>query len=297
MKAMKARLWRGATLALAATALFAHEARAQWSAVDQSENPLANVRASMHAVPAFADLDADGDVDLAVGEASGTIRYFENVGTADAPSFEERRGVANPFASVRVEKQSSPAFGDPDGDGDYDLVVGGMKGGAVLFRNNGTPEAPAVSATPEVLVPKPDRDLDLLFSAPALADLDGDGDDDLALGVGDGRVVYYVNNGGAYAQSAGDPFSGMLADVNAKPALSDIDGDGDFDLALGSGKNGATIYENVGSATAPSFREQERLSPSFGGGFLAPAFADLDGDGSPEAAIGEQYGRLQFAKR
>lgn len=37
--------------------------------------------------PAFADLDNDGDYDIAVGNDDGPIEYFENTGTPDNPNF------------------------------------------------------------------------------------------------------------------------------------------------------------------------------------------------------------------
>ena len=52
--------------------------------------------------PSFADLDGDGDLDAVVGEAVGTLHYFENTGSAIAPAFTERTGAANPFNGVGV---------------------------------------------------------------------------------------------------------------------------------------------------------------------------------------------------
>lgn len=40
-----------------------------------------------HSGPAFADINEDGKTDLLVGNFRGTIEYFENVGTNEAPEY------------------------------------------------------------------------------------------------------------------------------------------------------------------------------------------------------------------
>ena len=87
-------------------------------------NPFNGVDVGSISTPSFADLDGDGDLDAVVGEDDGTLRYFENTGTAIAPAFTERTGAANPFNGVDVGDDSTPSFADLDGDGDLDAVVG-----------------------------------------------------------------------------------------------------------------------------------------------------------------------------
>ncbi|MBT3294450.1 MAG: prepilin-type N-terminal cleavage/methylation domain-containing protein [Verrucomicrobia bacterium] len=85
--------------------------------------------------PAFADIDADGDLDLFMGRYDpGDITMFENTGTPSVPAF----GVTNsPYAGLSVGLSSTPAFGDIDGDGDLDLLVGDYDGTVTLFENTG----------------------------------------------------------------------------------------------------------------------------------------------------------------
>ena len=69
----------------------------------------------------FSDWDEDGDQDLFLGSGS-TIRFLENVGTAQAPSFFERTGVENPVDGITGTKPK-PALVDIDNNGLLDLFV------------------------------------------------------------------------------------------------------------------------------------------------------------------------------
>ncbi len=88
-----------------------------------------------YSAPAFADIDADGDLDLFVGRYNpGDITMFENTGTPSIPVF----GVTNtPYAGLHVGEASTPAFGDIDADGDLDLLVGDVDGTVTMFKNTG----------------------------------------------------------------------------------------------------------------------------------------------------------------
>ena len=70
------------------------------------------------------------------GHIDGTLRYFENTGTANAPAFTERTGAANPFNGVDVGIDSTPSFADLDGDGDLDAVVGEVLRHPALLREH-----------------------------------------------------------------------------------------------------------------------------------------------------------------
>jgi hypothetical protein len=65
-------------------------------------NPFNTVDVGTDSTPSFADLDGDGDLDALVGGNTGTLRYFENTGSAIAPAFTERTGAANPFNTFDV---------------------------------------------------------------------------------------------------------------------------------------------------------------------------------------------------
>jgi len=160
------------------------------------------------AIPAFADIDNDGDLDLFFGSANGDLRFYENTGTATAGVWrapDDPLGinslVVNPFGLVNTGiTDSAVAFGDVDRDGDLDAIVTGFTAGGptlVYYENTGDAENPAY----QVAAVNPFAAVDLRGmndgSRPALADIDGDGDLDLfiheAQSISNGGILFYEN--------------------------------------------------------------------------------------------------------
>jgi hypothetical protein len=132
--------------------------------------------------PALVDIDGDGDLDLFVGEASGTINFYRNTGSASNPRFEL---VSDEYDGIDVGRRSHPAFLDMDGDGDFDMFVAREEGGVVFFRNEGTRTEPRFVQDDSIDIPLP------ALASPVFVDLDGDGRADLVAGNLSGGVLYY----------------------------------------------------------------------------------------------------------
>jgi hypothetical protein len=151
-------------------------------------NPFGLEPEYMFAMPAFADIDSDGDLDLFTGEGYGVFKFFENTGTVAAPEFAVP--VQNPFGLTSVNSFGSPAFADTDHDGDLDLFVGEYYGNMQYFENTGTATSPAFAApvaNPFGLVQTN------YYNFPAFADLDNDGDEDIMIGEYYGSLQYFKN--------------------------------------------------------------------------------------------------------
>ncbi|MCP4695892.1 MAG: VCBS repeat-containing protein, partial [Gammaproteobacteria bacterium] len=110
-------------------------------------NPLDGVDAGTRAVPSFTDIDNDGDMDVFLGENDGTLKFYENSGSAASPLFvpaelPQSATAANPLDWVDVGTRAAPYFTDIDADGDLDLFFGANDGLLYFYENNGSVTAP-----------------------------------------------------------------------------------------------------------------------------------------------------------
>jgi hypothetical protein len=251
-----------------------------------STNPFGLTRFDYPA-PAFADIDADGDLDAFFGETGGATFLFANTGTTSAPAFSATR-----FGLPDVGFYASPDFADSDGDGDLDAFIADEYGRTIFAENTGSASAPAFGAPSTNPFGLPTTNYN---HSPDFADIDGDGDLDLFSGYYL-STIFFENTGStslaAFAPLTFGPFGLTWLIDGPSPTLADIDGDGDFDACVGGRYGEAWVFENTGSPTLPAFTLVS--SNPFGladvGYWSTPTFADVDGDGDLDAWVGEGYG-------
>jgi hypothetical protein len=256
------------------------------------------IRTSGYNVPVLTDIDGDGDLDLFLGIIGGA--YNPNTTAADNFHFYERTARGYELRTTRfldgidIGSESIVTFGDIDGDGDLDMLIGNridtaaQRARLYVFRNDGTPRAPLFRLADT---------LDLAPSyhyAPVLADLNGNGLLDMLLGTWNDGVLFFHNTGTPqqprWVQDTARTVQ-LTRGSNTTPALVDIDGDGDLDLFIGEASGMINFYRNTGSPTEPRF---ELVSDEYEGIDVGrrsfPAFVDIDGDGDFDMIIGREEG-------
>ena len=226
-------------------------------------------------VPAFADIDADGDYDLLVGNDDykypsyvGELFFFRNNGTATDPNF-ELDDTNNPFVDTYGVKfgtirYAHPTFVDMDGDGDTDLYVGGYYDFSTsylqlqYFENIGTKTAPVYERKTNSLTNSV-NDINYSYIAPiSFADLDKDGDLDAFIGIYD-EIIYFRNDNGVFTSQNNQPNQSGPWIPNAA---------------------------NPGSSLGNPFDEINQNLPDYYNDALTPTFADLDNDGDLDVTLG-----------
>lgn len=241
--------------------------------------------------PVLADIDHDGAIDLIVGTSEGRVYFYRNTGTALEPTFSDETLIAD------AGDMSSPAIADLNYDGNPDLFVGNKRGDIRFYRNvNNSTNSFAWRLTPIETVTSINFGFE---SAPAFVDIDKDGDVDLFVGEQDGNLSFYRNTGPVGTRSyTSESLEGLGSiDVGSfsKPALADMDDDGDLDLFVGeSGGYTINYFENIGDKTEANFMPASIEGIGIVGNSGYPALVDIDGDGDLDLFAGEGSGRIKF---
>jgi len=212
-------------------------------------------------------------------------------------------GTNNPGATLQVNGNASFIGNIPNDDyrtqttrSDFDsgtksqtVVIGNGTGGSIVLDSdiNWDNSFQTVADTSP-----------FSWTEPAVADLDGDEDDDvLVCSASPANTIFYENVNGTLTVKAswknGFFTSGLYS--QQAPDLVDWDGDGDYDVVLGTYGDGIKLILNTGSANNPSWSPSPISLISVGiNVWHNPAAADFNNDGYMDIVFGVYSGSLYY---
>ena len=231
---------------------------------------------------AVGDIDGDGKLDVLTTNQDGrSVTVLRNTSTPGTASFDP---AVN--SSLTLSGNLRPfgiAVGDLDGDDKPDVVVGYQGGTEIaVLRNTSTAGSISFAAITSASMGTTPSDV-------TTGDVDGDGKLDVVVSNFGSNSVSVLRNISTVG-SIGFAIKVDIA-VGASPspvALSDIDGDGKPDIVAGNFTSGAgtTVSLLRNASTVGSISFASKIDLTVGTGPRAIALADIDGDGKPDLATG-----------
>lgn len=282
------------------------------------QNEMINVGTQSN--PIFFDYNSDSLMDIVIGnygyfQTLGTSPYnsrytsklalYENIGTKEEPAFKlVDTNFANlPSYPLNLSENKRawayhPSFGDLDGDGDEDMILGDHRGKIHYFINQpiGGKAIFHLSAA----------ELDGLdagnFATTQLFDLDEDGLLDLIVGNDLGKLSYYRNTSALYPTFVLE--DDFLGEVNVTDDWDFFgysapyffkDSLGITKLLSGSKSGHFRYYDSiiVADTISEKFRRLEKVYQGIWEGIYSTIHGgDIDNDGNPDFILGNQSGGL-----
>jgi hypothetical protein len=265
------------------------------------------------AYPTTFDYDADGDLDLIVGNFgyyqpvslySSRLAVLQNVGTTTLPSF-NLVNVDYMTLSTYNLKNMAPSFGDMDGDGDKDMIVGDITGKLTYFTNTAGAGNVANFTLTADFTTGFISGIDVGNNAyPQIIDVNKDGLIDLLVGEYDGSLNYYKNVGTVNApvlSAVVTNFGGLKVnkpgyyEAHSTPFM--FDDNGSYKLMIGSDRGYLYMYGNIDGNLSGNFTLiDSTYNDIYEGEQMAPSLADFNADGKLDLVVGNYSGGLAYFK-
>lgn len=265
------------------------------------------------AYPVVYDIDQDGKKDLLIANRkyfelsnnyTSIIEYYRNTGTSDSPSFELIDDNWLNIPSMQLQS-IYPAFGDLNGDGADDLLLGDQDGAIHFLQNMSSPGAPVDYSTFSVLLENSDSEvIDVGQNAtPQLFDVNNDGLLDLLVGELNGNVNYYQNIGTPgiagflfVEDSIGDVAATNLLGIQGRSVPHMIrNANNLMELFIGSETGQINHYNNIEGNLSGQFN---LVTNDFGnineGEKSAVFFSDMNNDGLQDFFVGNIGGGVGY---
>ncbi|MGI4733598.1 MAG: FG-GAP repeat domain-containing protein [Janthinobacterium lividum] len=277
----------------------------------QVSSNVVGTAAGNYSTPTMGDLDADGLVDMMLGQGDGTIKWFEQTAAA-SPSFGTGVLLKNSDGStLDVGNFAKPTLTDLDGDGLLELLVGEDTGTVLRYEQIAATGTNALVFTKATLFTNPygtatnSAPNGGSYPRPTVADLDNDGLLDILVGSNDGSLRRYEQtaaNAITFTSLAQMKLAdGTVIDAGEvdKPLLTDYNGDGLLDMLLGNKAGNIVLYTQTTTNSA-IFKPLSNLTTDGttvmsmvgANGYAAPAISDIDSDGLLDLFVGNANGTV-----
>lgn len=198
-------------------------------------------------MPAFGDLDGDGDADMLTGLEDGKLLFFKNMAAPGTPAQFVFSG-AN-YGNIDVGNASTPQLVDVNRDGLIDLLIGEESGNLNYYENEGSTAQPKFVLKTNffggVKVNLPGYPTG--YSVPFLFDLNDGAGWQLLVGGERGTLMHYKDIDGNLDGTftlVDSMYAGIHAGYRSTVSGADVNDDGLVDLLVGNYRGGMTFYDS-----------------------------------------------------